>query len=231
MLRRDSLLIVGTASISSLLTYFTCSVTTPPEAPRSTTSASAEPQVAPPDIVSFETAVPEESKSEPGCEVASRQQAAKPDSDDRSEIRSANDPVLALQKRQELGERFSSLIDNAGHPDSSLVSAKVENRFYAEEWNQEWAGDQERSIRNLVGMNEDLRGVTPPQVTCRSKNCQVIFSASSQEQVQRVTEMFMQAATRGDASKKDRVVSFFPDSSMKRVVFYLSDEGNMDLFQ
>ena len=40
----------------------------------------------------------------------------------------------------------------------------------------------------------------------------------------------MRAATRNDLGMQDKVVSFFPDISTGRVVFYVSENGNTDLF-
>jgi hypothetical protein len=142
----------------------------------------------------------------------------------------AKDPALVIQRRQELGERFAGLLANGGKPDSRAIGTRVENRFYSEEWNQEWAGTRERNIRTLFDSSEDLSGLTPLQVTCRSRNCQVVLSASTQEQVRLASEKFMQAATRSDVGMKDKVVSFFPDITTGRVVFYLSENGNTELF-
>ena len=69
------------------------------------------------------------------------------------------------------------------------------------------------------------------QVACRSKNCQVVLSASSADQARALSETFMQAATSGDVGMQDQAVSFFPDISAGRVVFYLSENGNADLFR
>jgi hypothetical protein len=221
MSRRDLLLVASTAAICSLVAYVAGAITTtPPEVLRCESSAlngNRSTALSKPDEAVQRKPVQQELDAIAGG--------------DHADQSPAQDPAVAFQKRQELGERFSRLFNNGGNPDTSVISARVENHFYSEEWNQEWAGSTERNIRTLFDANKDLSGMTPLQVTCRSKNCQVVFSAASQDQVRLVSEKFMQAATRGDVGMKDKVVSFFPDVSMGRVVFYLSENGNTDLFQ
>lgn len=232
MLRRDFFLVASTAAISSLLTYLTCvTLTTPPEARRYEIGAIDGAHMAPLNSFDGDALAVDAGILRPKIVSASRQDSTQPDRSDHSGSSTAQDPVLAFQKRQELGERFSRLFDSASNPPSSTVGAEVENRFYSEEWNQAWAGSKEGKIRALFDDNQDLNGITPLQVTCRSKNCQVVFSASTQEQVQAVSEKFMQAATRNDVGMKDKVVSFFPDVPVGRLVFYLSENGNIDLFE
>jgi hypothetical protein len=133
----------------------------------------------------------------------------------------------SIQQQKEFGELFSGLVDG----DADSVNTKMENRFYAEDWNQAWAGSREQSIRALFETNTALDGMAPLQVTCRSKNCQVVLAATDPQQVRELARKFMQAATRGDVGMRDQVVSFFPDVAAGRLVFYLSENGNTDLFR
>jgi hypothetical protein len=227
---RDLLLVAGTAAISSLLTYFIgAAITTPTEVLHYERSAAGEDRAAALSTLGDETPRARAGNQELYAANAPLLDAAQRDGAVHTSTKTAQEPAFAVQKRHELGERISSLYSDGSNP--SAVSAKIENRFYSEEWNQEWAGSKERSIRTLIDTSKDLSGLTPLQVTCRSKNCQVVFSASNQDQVRRVSEKFMQVATRGDVDMNDKVISFFPDTSMGRVVFYLSENGNMDLFE
>lgn len=220
MSKRDFLLVASTAAISSLLAYLAGAnmVSSPEELHCESSAEFAEPPTA-----------SKAGNHGLGAAGALPQDSSPPGNENRSDDSPAPDPALAIQKQKKLGEQFSSFIKN--NQDSGAINAKIESRFYSEEWNQEWAGTRESQIRTLFEANEDLIGITPLQVTCRSKNCQVVLSASGQDQVRLVSEKFMQAATRGDVGMKDKVVAFFPDISTRRVVFYLSEDGNMDLFQ
>jgi hypothetical protein len=230
-LERDFLLVAGTAVVSSLLTYLACTTSTQPDAHLPEVSATHGIASAPSIRAEDKTIHAEVGGNTPLAADALLQTSSQRNSAARRDSNAAKDPAVAIQGSQELGDRFSILLDNHGKPDSNRISAKIENRFYSEEWNQQWAGSKERSIRTLFDDNEDLSGMTPLQVTCRSKNCQVIFSASDQNQVRMVSEKFMRAATRGDVGMKNKLVSFFPDVSMGRLVFYLSEDGNRDLFE
>jgi hypothetical protein len=162
-----------------------------------------------------------------GAATSPRHDSTPHDGADRTD-NPAHASALAFRQQQELEQRFSSLLadDRPG-----AIAARIENRFYSEEWNQEWAGSQARKIRALFDANENLSGIAPLQVTCRSKNCQVVLAASNQEQVRTLSQKFMRAARNGDAGMKDEIVSFFPDTAAGSLVFYLSESGNTDLFQ
>jgi len=232
MLRRDFLLVASTAAACSLLAYLTGAITTtPPEVLRCESGASYGNHAA--ALRTPDGKAVQGNTGNQGLDAAAALQQDSSQSDDgnRPDKNTARDAAAAFRKRQELGERFSHLFNRGSSRDSSAISARIENRFYSEEWNQEWAGSKERNIRTLFDTNEVLSGIAPLQITCRSQNCQVVFSASSQDEVRLVSDRFMQAATRGDVGMTDPVVSFFPDVSMGRVVFYLSENGNMDLIQ
>lgn len=232
MSRRDFFLVAGTAAICSILAYFAgTSPTTPPDTLRCESNAAQGNHATAPSKTD-DSAVQVETASQ-GLDTAAAlpQDSSRRDGGNHSSKAAAQDPAVAFQTRQELGERFSHLFNGASNRDPSIISTTVENRFYSEEWNQEWAGSKERSIRTLFDANKDLSGMAPLHVTCRSKNCQVVFSASSQEQVRQLSEKFMQAAARSDVGMKDKTVAFFPDISTGRVLFYLSEGGNTDLFR
>lgn len=229
MSRRDLFLMASTAAISSLLTYLYC------------TTMLASPGAVHPEISTLNPGAPAVSQHErifgatPGSDRSSSaetlpQPASQPVRTTQPADTAGEETVRAIQKQKQVGEQISSFFKDEGVPDTGAINAKLENRFYQEEWNQEWAGSKERSIRTLFEADQDLGGLSP-QIACRSKNCQVVLAASSQEQVQQLSAKFMQAATRTDVGMKDKVVSYFPDISTGRVVFYLSENGNTDLFQ
>jgi hypothetical protein len=227
---RDVFLVAITATISSFLTYSYCTrlTTLPAAASHEIAAGKAEPAPAPSvprTVVQVET-----TRDWPQVRVATQQASSKQDAATPPGDGAPRDRALAYQKEREFGERVTAFI-NAGNPDPQAISARLENRFYLEEWNREWAGDRESSIRTLFEANEVLSGVVPLQVTCRSKNCQVVLSATSLEQVRQLSGQFLQATAKNDLGMNDKMVSFFPDTSSGRLVFYLSENANTDLFR
>jgi hypothetical protein len=223
MFRRDFFLVASTAATCSLLAYLVGTTsTTPPEVLRCESGAS---------YGNHATALSRTDDKAVQVEAGNQRLAVLRDSESHPDKNTARDAPASIQRQQELGERFSHLFNSGTNADSSVISATIENRFYSEEWHQEWAGSMERNIRTLFDTNKALSGMAPLQVTCRSKNCQVVFSTSTQDEVRAVSDRFMREAIRSDVGMKDQVVSFFPDISMGRVVFYLSENGDMELFQ
>lgn len=227
MTRRDFLLVAIATAFGSLVTHFAgANKIAPTEAQYCERNAAVDRAAAsgkPGDPVRLAA-----SDEVTGIAASPRQSAPSRDGTTRADDGGAAAPALAFREQQQLEKRFSSLLTDVR---PGALNARIENRFYSEEWNQQWAGDNERNIRTLFEADQDLRGIAPLQVTCRSKNCQVVLAASSQEQVRTLSEKFMQAARRGDVGMKDKIVSFFPDVSTGSLVFYLSENGNTDLFQ
>jgi hypothetical protein len=227
--RRGFFLAAVAATIGSLLTYTAGVLTTPgplrceagPRVVRTSTpgaSAGATTRV--------------QTAFQPPPPVAATRQASRQDADEAASLRAAvQREALSMQKQKELGELFSGLVEAGSSADPEGINTRIENRFYAEDWNQQWAGSREQGIRTLFATHADLDGITPLQVTCRSKNCQVVLAASDQEQVRDLSRKFMLAATRGDVGMENKVVAFFPDAAAGSVVFYLSENGNTDLFR
>lgn len=222
MSRKDLLLVAGTAAVTSLLTYLTVSTLT--TAPQTVSCEGGAACGTPSEVRAPDLAAREGARDRPRTDVeAPRPNLSKPTTAEvHSRTATPADAALLLQKQRELRERFSN---------PKLTNASIESRFYAEEWNPEWAGSTERGIRTLFASHEDLSAIDPQRVTCRSKNCQVVLSATNQEQVRLVAEKFMRAAVQSDVGMKDKIVSFFPDAASGSVVFYLSENGNADLFQ
>jgi hypothetical protein len=231
MARKDFFVVVSTVAIASLLAYLAgASTNKPMEVLRCENGASHETRAA--DFTEPFVAVRQRETGKPALDAAGAPKHGSAPRDGGNPVdAAARDPALAVQKQREVGARFSRLIDDGSNADPSVMSAKLESRFYSEEWNREWAGRRERDIRTLFGTDTELNGMAPLQVTCRSRNCQVVLAASSQDEVRLASEKFMRAATRGDVGMSDQVVSFFPDVATGRVVFYLSEGANTDLFQ
>jgi len=232
MFRRDFLLVASAAVIGSLVTYLTGATSATPHevlpcesiaaSGNPATAASAGVHAAPPVSTAMQ---------QPAAAASAPQQPARRDGGNLSDDGKARNLVLVGQKQQKFGDQLSSFLSSASSSDPATINATLESRFYSEALNQEWAGSRESHIRTLFEANESLRGTTPLQVACRSKNCQVVLSASSADQARALSETFMQAATSGDVGMQDQAVSFFPDISAGRVVFYLSENGNADLFR
>lgn len=230
MSRRDLFLVASTAAVSSLVTYFFCTTMLPsPGAVRTEISAAMNPG-APPISRDERMLATTAATDWPRPAAALPPPSPQPAGAGQPANSPADDPARAMQSQKRMGEQFSTLFKEGNVPDPGAINAKLENRFYQEEWNQEWAGSREKNIRTLLEADKELGGMSP-QITCRSKNCQVVLPASTQDQAQQLSAKFMQAATRADVGMKDKVVAFFPDISTGRVVFYLSENGNTDLFQ
>jgi hypothetical protein len=230
MSKRDALLVVSAAVLGSLLTYFIGVGGAQPDAPvRASSTAPARSPAATPmprnATGTLQTAATQAGESQTVPADAPRPHAARLDENEARKL------IMIGQKQQKFGEQLARFIEDGGNSDPAAINARLEDRFYSEQLNREWAGSRESHIRTLFEGNENLRGIDPVQVACRSKNCQVVLSASSFDQARVVSEKFMQAATRGDVGMQDQAVSFFPDVSAGRVVFYLSENGNTDLFR
>jgi hypothetical protein len=220
MTRRDFVLVASTAAICSLFAFFAgATLTTAPQAAQGESSAAS--------------VKPAPASSEPaaqalGAAATPHRDSSRPDSEPPADDRKHQDPGLVIEKQKIVGETFSRLF-KSGSP--AAVNARVEERFYSEELNRDWAGNREGNIRSLFLANDDLRGMAPAQVACRSKNCQVVMSVASDTQVQELTQKFMRVATRSDIGMEDKLVSYFPDVAAGRLVFYLSENHNLDLFE
>lgn len=228
MWRRDLFLVAGTAAVSSLLTYLAVADRTAVHDP-ARVATRAEPH-RPPALDSRNDAravdvVP----ASPGA-ASSGAQASSSAEPDPEASRGADDPAAAFHNQQTMREKFAALMASGSPANPGVLNARLESRFYEEEWDRSWAASRESGIRDLFAANESLRG-EDPLVSCRSKNCQVVLPAATEEQGRTVSREFMQAAARADIGMKNKVVSFFPDVSRGRLVFYLSENGNTDLFR
>lgn len=233
MLPRDLLLVAATAAISSFLTYFAMggnAEKTPPvsSSPHPVLSAVKENQDKP-------THKPNGKTIDPLTGGKTLALAAPPEQPQKKDgatgQQAVQDPSLQLKKQHELEENFSEFFERKSSTGFRDLTSEIENRFYLEEWDQAWAQDKESNILNLFHNNKSLNDITPLNITCRSKNCQVVLAVANQDQVKTLSEKFMQVAANGDIGMTDHLVTFFPDVSSGRLVFYLSENGNMDLFQ
>jgi hypothetical protein len=231
MSKRDFLLVASTATICSTLAFFAgATLTTRPEASRSERAVDAASLATAASNPNDAVAPLEAARPAPVAADSSRSAAATPAGEIQTDSNRINEPTLAARQQKQLGEEFSAFVRNGSHSNPGALTAAVENRFYSEARNQEWAAAREDNIRNLFAANEELNGLDPLDVTCRSKNCQVVLSASTQDEVRTLSEKFMQVATRSDVGMDRKMVAFFPDVTAGRLVFYLSENGNMDLF-
>jgi hypothetical protein len=232
MSRRDFNLIAATAVISSFIAWFAgASLSTSPEAPdlenRAASGEHATFTIRPAD----QGARVMPGQPEPDSAVQLQRDTSRPEDGGRPDDGKAADMARAVQLQKKFGEQFSRFIEDGGTRDPGAINARVENRFYSEEWNRDWAVSREGSIRTLFVASDELSGIDPLQITCRSRNCQVVLSVSSRDQAQQLAAKVMKAATRSDVGMKDKVVSYFPDVSTGRLLVYLSENGNTDLFQ
>lgn len=228
MLKRDLLIAASAAAISSLLTYQTVERGTDWNTPAGALGYASGGIEKKQD---WRSAKPDSIPAEIGDQAPAAANAPKrASSQPQTEISAAERVYFHSRKEKELRETFAGLFEKESKP-SGNPHAKIESRFYLEEWDQGWASGRENNILDLFSNNEALSDISPLQIACRSKNCQIVLAASNQDQVRTLSEKFMQAAAKSDLGMENKVVSFFPDISMGRLVFYLSENGNMDLFQ
>jgi hypothetical protein len=231
VLTRDIFIVAVTATVSSFLTYLAVdrgvhSGSAATEPPSQTETAKEEPG---------ERLNPNEKAilAKIGDNTATTTNLPRHEEkkNEETEQRIEREVYLRLKKQNELRKKFAGFFDKKLNMDPGRLNAEIENRFYTEEWDQEWARDKESNILNLFKTNANLNNIPPLNVACRSKNCQVVLAASDQEQIRDLSRKFMEIAASSDIGMKDKSISFFPDISAGRLVFYLSENGNMDLFQ
>lgn len=229
MLQRDLLMVAATAIISSSLTYLLVEkriTETPAKLVAVATSEATDAHLSNPDDKPAHNGV--NTSAVPGI---SKSGLSHEKNSPAKDISHEQEAVLRFGKQEELKAKFADFFVKQDNMNPSNMNAKIETRFYQEEWDQEWANSRESNILSLFEADENLRDIPPLQVTCRSKNCQVVLSATNQDEVRLLSENFMRIAMGSDIGIQDKVISFFPDISTGRLVFYLSENGNMDLFQ
>lgn len=231
MLSRDLLLVAVTAAVSSFLTYVVMerdSSNTPPTALSIIANEKAPEQPSPDDkpilVQAGERPAIVTDESNDLLQSGGMKNA-------KEETDTGQQASVSLQKQAELERNFTGFFEKKRGMDAGQLNAEIESRFYQEEWNREWAQDRESGIHNLFQTDAGLSNISPLHVACRSKNCQVVLPVANREQAQNLSIKFMEIAAGSDLGMNDKSISFFPDISTGRLVFYLSDNGNMDLFQ
>lgn len=231
MLSRDLLLVAVTAAVSSFLTYTVMERGShnAPSAELSITANENAPEQPSPDdkpILVQAGERPATATDESNDMLQSEEMKNAKEETDIGQQASAS-----LQKQAELERNFAGFFEKKRGIDAGQLNTEIESRFYQEEWNREWAQDRENGIHNLFQADAGLSNISPLHVACRSRNCQVVLPVANQEQAQNLSMKFMEIAAGSDLGMNDKSISFFPDISTGRLVFYLSDNGNMDLFQ
>lgn len=142
---------------------------------------------------------------------------------------SAAEIAIKAKLDAELESKFARFFDSREDKDFSNLSAQIENRFYEEEWNPNWAEDKERKIQKLFNHNKQLENILPLDISCRSQNCQIVLPATSAAQILELSTTFMQVATNNDLGMVQQSVSFFPDPASSSLVFYISENQHEKL--
>lgn len=243
MLLRDFVLVAGTAAISSFVTYLVTDAAVdesiPVHASAACEASVAEVSAAGAAQGGHSSRMDDDTPGSPADRTpAVSMQSLKSNppqpqrrADGAGETDAAQNTCLQFYRRQQHAiDEFIQLHAKAGSPDSGALSAGIEERFHQETLDPQWAPDKENEILGVFEKHEGLSAISPLYVTCKSKNCVVALSATGLEQTEPLTRKFFEAMMHSDIGMKNKSISYFPDPATGRLLFYLSDNGNMDLF-
>ena len=106
----------------------------------------------------------------------------------------------------------------------------IQNRYASEPLNYEWAVNKESAILSLFDTSENLHTFKPLDISCKSKNCQIILAAGDQQQTDFMYGAMLKAVTAHQDSP-NQTVSYFSDPAAGQMIIYVSQDGVMDLVQ
>lgn len=106
----------------------------------------------------------------------------------------------------------------------------IQNRYASEPLNYEWAVNKENAILSLFDTSENLHTFKPLDISCKSKNCQIILAAGDQQQTDFMYGAMLKAVTTHQ-DFPNQTVSYFSDPDAGQIIIYVSQDGVMDLVQ
>ena len=106
----------------------------------------------------------------------------------------------------------------------------IQNRYASEPLDYEWAANKENAILSLFDTSENLHTFKPLDISCKSKNCQIILAAGDQQQTDLMYGAMLKAVTTHQ-DFPNQTVSYFSDPAAGQVIIYVSQNGVMDLLQ
>lgn len=106
----------------------------------------------------------------------------------------------------------------------------IQNRYASEPLDYEWAANKESAILSLFDTSENLHTFKPLDISCKSKNCQIILAAGDQQQTDFMYGAMLKAVTTHQ-DFPNQTVSYFSDPAAGQMIIYVSQDGVMDLLQ
>lgn len=106
----------------------------------------------------------------------------------------------------------------------------IQNRYASEPLDYEWAANKENAILSLFDTSENLHTFMPLDVSCKSKNCQIILAAGDDQQTDFMYDALLKAVT-ANQNFPNQTVSYFSDPAAGQMIVYVSQDGVLDLLQ
>lgn len=234
------IVVVGAALASSLITYSLTHESTGVEEPNRAPEVSGSSS----EISNVGSSPEVSSISHEGCTPRASRTSDVDDSPDKAKSPGARGPegetpakaedideaiANRMKRQQKIKEDMRAFISSEREKGNENISAVVENRFYQEEVDEEWASDKESDLSDRFESDEELRGVHPLEITCRSENCKVVLPIESQKNISSISSRLTEKAVDGEG--KESTVYSFPDNATNRLVVYVSKKDGMGLIQ
>lgn len=106
----------------------------------------------------------------------------------------------------------------------------IQQRYASEPLDYEWAIDKENAILTLFDTSENLHSFMPLDVSCKSKNCQIVLAVGDEQQTDFMYDALLKAVT-SNRNFPDQTVSYFADPAAGQMIVYVSQNGVQDLLQ
>lgn len=146
--------------------------------------------------------------------------------------RSYQEPVTSFHQNIKDPEKVIEKFRAALHSDDGESPVTMmQKRYEAEAVNYEWALDKETELLMLFDGPESAYAFKPLDVSCKSKNCQLIFAAGDEKQNQAMYMDLLKLVTEGNNAFPDQMLSYFSDPASGQLIIYLSEKGVADLVQ
>jgi hypothetical protein len=107
----------------------------------------------------------------------------------------------------------------------------MEKKFAAEAVDIEWSYDYAEKIQQLFRSSDDLSRIYPETIQCKTSRCKINIPASSTEQANRISEVFMRAITNTDSAINSSVLVTAHDDVHGTISLYVARGGDVILFQ
>ncbi|MGD8176287.1 hypothetical protein [Marinimicrobium sp. ARAG 43.8] len=124
---------------------------------------------------------------------------------------------------------FREFLENSKHQSPSEI---VSDQYQKEPIDYDWAQEQRTMIMGIIeGAENSLSNVTPLNVNCRSKNCQIVVADNGDGSNNKLFDDFTKSAESIYSESDSSFLStYFYDHNRGELVIYLSEEGDSSLF-